>query len=449
MAALRSVVRGLLFWGTLWGVSPALGGSADGPAIASPAESNPENWSLHGQSTFILQGQPGFNSPYAGANSLPSGDNLRDTFSIDLYFGFHPWAGSEFYANPEFFQGFGFADTHGIADFPNGEAYKVGSNYGKVIWPHIMFRQTIGLGGDQEKVEGDLLQMAGNVDVNRITFTIGRFAVFDHFDANSYAHDSRSQFMSWAMIDGGAFDYAADAYGYTQGTSIEWNTKNWAIRWGVFIAPRVSNGVDLDWNIFKQWQQILEFERRYTIDGHPGKVRLLGWLERAHMGSYADTLNDPALNLDITATERYRYQQGAVLGVEQEITQDLGSFLRLSWRDGHSEVWQFTDMDRALSLGLSLKGGSWNRDKDTAGLAWNLGGLSPSHEAFLAAGGLGPLIGDGRLNYGLESVAEAYYNAELFKGLHASLDYQLVCNPAYNQDRGPINIFSVRLHYEF
>ncbi len=413
------------------------------------AEVKAENWLLHGQSTFIFQGQPGFRALYSGENSLPPGDYARETFSVDVFAGARPWDGAEIYGNAEVFQGFGFHNTRGIAAFPNGEAYKVGNHYGDIIFPHVMLRQTFGLGGGQAKVEGGLMQMAGMVDVDRVTLTVGRFAVFDQFDVNAYAHDSRGQFMNWALLDTGAFDYAADAFGYTQGISIEFNQKQWALRWGAFIAPKESNGVELDWNILRQWQQVVELEWRYALSGHPGKARLLGWVERANMGSYSETLAQPMLNMDITQTRHFRNQGGAVLNFEQELREDLGAFLKLGWRDGHSEVWQFTDIDRSLSTGLSLKGKTWGREPDTVGLAWNLDGLSPSHRAYLAAGGLGPLVGDGRLNYGLESVVETYYDAELRKGVHLGVDYQFVTNPGYNKDRGPVNIFSVRLHLEF
>lgn len=422
----------------------------DKPTVLSSNKSGEsENWLLHGASTFIGQAQPGFHSTYVGENSLPSGDHARETFSFDLYGGLRLWPGAEFYVQPEFYQGFGFHDTRGIAAFPNGEAYKAGSKYGGVIWPHIMLRQTFGFGGEQEAVEGDLLRMADKVDVNRLTITMGRFAVFDQFDNNAYAHDSRGQFMNWALLDAGAFDYAADAYGYTQGISVELNQKRWALRWGAFMAPKVSNGVDIDFDIFRQWQQVVELETRYTLAGNPGKVRLLGWVERANMGSYAETLASPALGMDITKTRRSRIQGGAVLNLEQEIRDDLGAFLRLGWRDGRSEVWQFTDIDRSLSFGLQLKGKLWSREKDTVGLAGIFDGLSGSHREFLAAGGLGPLVGDGRLNYGTESVLETYYDALIAKGVHVALDYQLVNNPGYNRDRGPVNVFSARIHMEF
>ena len=421
--------------------------AGDATPEAKPADAS--HWLLNFQSTFTLQGQPGLRSPYEGANSLPSGDTLRETFSFDICAGVRPWAGAELYLQPEYYQGFGFHNTRGIAAFPNGEAYKAGVHDGHVIFPHLMLRQVIGLGGEKEDIEPGLMQLGGKVDADRLTLTLGRFAVFDQFDNNAYAHDSRAQFMNWALIDAGAFDYAADSFGYTQGLSLDLNRKRWALRWGIFMVPRTSNGIALQWDISRYWQQVVELETRYKLFNHPGKLRLLGWVMNAHAGSYSETLSNPALGEDITLTRRSRVSEGFVINLEQEITPDLGAFARYSFRDGHSEIWVFTDIDRSLSLGLSLKGTAWHRPKDTAGLAWNLAGISSGHRAYLAAGGLGTLVGDGRINYGHESIIETCYDAQLTKGFHLAVDYQFVNNPAYNRDRGPAHVLSLRTHWEF
>ena len=409
----------------------------------------PQNWLLHVQGTEIGQGQPGFHSPYHGTNSLLPNDDFRQTSSLDLYLGAHLWPGGEIYVNPEYYQGFGLGRTHGIAAFPNAEAYKVGQKIGDIFNAHSFLRQTIGLGGEQEELQSDQLQLAERIDISRLTFTIGRLSVGDQFDVNAYAHNQRTQFLNWVLVDGGAFDYAADSVGVIEGGTVELNQKNWALRYGIFDVPRTSNNFAKDTHFLKAWQQVLEFERRYSIENHPGKVRLLGWLERAHMGSYSETLANPALNEDITLTRRYRYQYGFALNVEQEVTKEIGAFLRASWRDGESEVWQFTDVDWSVAFGSQLKGNGWKRPDDIVGLAGIIDGLSASHRDFIAAGGLGPLIGDGKLNYSLEDVIEAYYDAEIVKGIHLTADYQFVANPGYNSDRGPVNIFAARFHFQF
>jgi high affinity Mn2+ porin len=424
---------------------------SDFKASNSTDEAVPEqqNWLLHVQATEMLLGQPGFRSPYAGTNSIEPDDNFRQTTTLDLFLGARLWPGGEIYGDVEYYQGFGFANTHGIAAFPNAEGSKVGQRYGDGTLPHLFFRQTWGFGGEQEDLEGDQLQLAEKLDISRLTLTLGRLETGDQFDTNAYAHDARRQFINWALVNNGAYDYAGDSYGYIEGATLELNQKQWALRYGIFDVPRVSNGFAKDGHLLKAWQQVVELEERYTLLNHPGKIRLLGWLERAHMGSYEETLADPALMEDITKTRRYRYQYGFAFNVEQTISDNVGAFLRASWRDGQSEVWQYTDIDQSVSGGFQCKGQLWNRKNDTVGIAGIIDGISDAHRDFLAAGGLGPLIGDGRLpHYSLEKVVETYYDVEVTKYLHFALDYQFVADPAYNSDRGPINIFAARFHFQ-
>jgi high affinity Mn2+ porin len=409
-----------------------------------------QNWSFHVQGTEIAQGQPGFHSPYAGTNSLRSNDNFKQASSFDIYLGARLWPGGELYVNPEYYQGFGLGDTHGIAAFPNAATSKVGQKIGDVANAHLFLRQTFGLGGEQEELAGDQLQLAERVDISRLTFTIGRLTTGDQFDVNAYAHSANTQFLNWVLVNNGAYDYAGDSLGFIDGGTVELNQKTWALRYGIFDVPRVSNGFAKDGHFLKAWQQVLELEKRYFIGDHPGKIRLLGWLESAHMGSYSETLADPSLMADITLTRRYRYQYGFALNVEQEITKDLGAFLRASWRDGEEEEWQYTDVDRSFSGGLQLKGNSWRRSGDTVGLAGIVDGITSAHKDFLAAGGLGITVGDGKLtHYEPEGVVEMYYDAEVIKNVHLGIDYQFVANPAYNSDRGPVNIFTSRFHFQF
>jgi high affinity Mn2+ porin len=409
-----------------------------------------QNWLLHVQGTEVFQGQPGFHSPYVGPNSLLPEDTFKQSSSFDIYLGAHLWPGGEIYFNPEYYQGFGLSNTHGIAAFPNAENYKVGQKIGDIFIAHLFLRQTFGFGGEQEELPADQLQLAQRVDVSRLTITIGRLSVGDQFDANSYAHSSRMQFLNWILVDNGAFDYAADSVGVIEGGAAELNQKTWALRYGIFDVPRVSNGFAKDGHFLKAWQQVLELEERYTILDRPGKIRFLGWLESAHMGSYRETLANPSFMEDITLTRRYRYQYGFGLSAEQEITKDLGAFLRASWRDGEEEVWQFTDIDWSISGGFQVQGTSWKRSEDVVGIAGILDGLSSAHRDYLAAGGLGPLIGDGKLpHYEPEGILEIYYNAQVIKNVYLGIDYQFVANPGYNSDRGPVNIFSSRFHFQF
>ena len=249
-------------------------------------------WLVHFQNTEIFQGQPGFRSPYEGPNSLTPDDNLRQTISLDLSLGAHLWPGGELYFNPEYYQGYGFDNTHGLAAFSNADAYKIGHTVGDVWIPHLFYRQTIGLGGEQEQLSSAGIQLAEKEDISRFTINVGRLAVTDQFDTNAYANNGRGQFMNWTLVNAGAFDYAADALGSTEGVTLELNQKDWALRWGGFMVDSAQNGVGYDGHLLKAWQDVLEFDRKVSIDTHPGTVRLIAWLQEANMGAYGVTVHD-------------------------------------------------------------------------------------------------------------------------------------------------------------
>jgi high affinity Mn2+ porin len=274
-------------------------------------------------------------------------------------------------------------------------------------------------------------------------------SVKDIFDNNAYANDPRTQFMNWGLMANEAWDYPADSLGYETGFAIELNQPHWAVRYGFFQMPEVSNGMAQDAHYLEAWGMVTEFERRYTVNGHPGTVRFLAYLNSAHMGSYQAALDSPIRPADIEATRAYRYKYGFGLNVEQEIIKNVGAFARLGWSDGQTEAWVFSDVDRTAALGISVKGEFWRRPNDTFGLAGVLNGITRVHQEFFAAGGTGILAGDGALNYGWEQVLETYYDVQIWRTLHGALDYQFVNNPAYNHDRGPVSILGARLHWEF
>jgi high affinity Mn2+ porin len=313
----------------------------------------------------------------------------------------------------------------------------------------VFLRQTVGFGGDQETVEDDALTLGGMRDVSRVTITVGKLSVKDIFDNNAYANDPRTQFLNWAFMANEAWDYPADSLGYITGMATELYRPKWAVRYGFFQMPRVSNGMALDQNFLKAWGMVTEFERRYEISSHPGAVRLLAFLNQAHMGSYQEAVGSPVRPADIVATRDYRTKYGFGLNVEQEVVKDLGVFSRLGWSDGQNEAWAFSDVDRTATAGMSLRGGRWDRPEDTFGLAGALNGISGVHREFFEAGGTGILAGDGRLTYGLEKVLETYYDCQIWKTLHGAVDYQFISNPAFNRDRGPVSVFAARVHWEF
>ena len=412
-----------------------------------------ENWAIHGQSTFTEIYQPAFTSPYRGQQSLDPGSRARETWDVTLYGGFRPWRGAEIWVNPEVDQGFGPGNTLGLAGYVSAEAYKLGSADPYVRVPRLFFRQTLDLGGEMQSVDPDLNQLGGAQTANRVIVTMGKFSSFDVFDTNKYAHDPRNDFLNWSLIDAGTFDQAGDAWGFTYGIATEWYQDWWTIRGGVFDLPTIPTYKYLDPNLFHQVQYIAEVEERHTLFDQDGKIKLSGFYSRGLFGSYAQATTLAQANgtaPDIQSVLRFRGKGGGSVNVEQAITDDLGFFFRAGLQDGTSSVTSYTDIDNTVSFGLSLTGKRWNRPDDTVGLGFARNDISRHFKNYLNAGGLGILIGDGKLpNSGAESVMEAFYSFAVYKGANITADYQFINNPAYDRDRGPVNFLAVRLHAQF
>lgn len=409
-----------------------------------------DNFAIHGQTTYLNQYVFPFRNPYSGQNSLAPNQG-RETWDTTAYLGMRLWQGAELWVNPEIDQGFGLSSTLGVAGFPSGEAYKVGAAVPYARIPRYFVRQTIDLGGDTQKIDGAANQFSGSQTANRLVLTVGKFAVTDIFDTNKYAHDPRSDFMNWALIDTGIFDYASDPWGFTYGAAAEWYQGDWAVRGGIFDLSVVPNDVELDPH-FAQFQWVGEIERRYVLWGQPGKVAVTGFLSRGRMGSFSDAIALAAATGGVpqtSAVRQYTSRAGLSFNLEQQITADLGMFARAGFANGNIEPYEFTDIDRTAAAGLALAGKSWGRPDDTVGLAGVINGISGVHQAYLNAGGLGILIGDGMLPHPApEQIVEAYYQlpVSFFK---LTLDYQFIVNPAYNSDRGPASVVAARLHAQF
>ena len=416
---------------------------------ADLTDTESDRWEIHGQTTFLPQGYPAFRAPYTGTNSLTPAPQAQETWSNSLYLNARLWQGGEVYYNPELLQGFGLSDTVGAAGFPSGEAQKSNFPYPHYNTSRLFLRQTFGFGGEQEELASGQLQLPGKVDVSRLTLQAGKLSVLDVFDGNAFAKDTRKDFMNWSMWAPGAFDYAADKLGLTYGMTAELNQKQWALRGGYFLIDAESNSNNFDTQVFRRGQYVAELETRYRLFSQPGKLRTIAWITSANSGSYRETLNNPALNLDIAQTRTGRIKYGYAFSLEQALTDDIGLFGRWSWNDGKTEIMAFTDIDASLSMGTSIKGAKWGRPDDVIGIGGAINALSNDHRDFIAAGGLGPLIGDGALNYRKERILETYYAYALTQQITLTADYQFVTNPAYNADRGPVHVFSGRLHAEF
>jgi high affinity Mn2+ porin len=433
--------------------------SAHAPAAlaaysAEDASSPPvidERFAIHGQFTYVEQDAGSFRAPYAGQHSL-SPRQGRETTDATLYLGARLWSGAELWIDPEIDEGFGLDDTLGVAGFPSGEAYKVGKNKPYFRLPRLFVRQTLNLAGEREAIEAEANQLGGDRSLDRWVFTVGKFAVVDIFDVNQYAHDPRGDFLNWAAVDAGSFDYAADAWGFTVGAAAEWYQGTWTMRLGAFDLSNIPNSVHLDPG-FHEFQIIAELEKRHTLFNHPGKLMVTIFDSRGRMGllnSAVELAQASGQPVDIIPVRQYRSRLGASLNLEQQLIEDLGLFARAGKAAGNVETYDFSDIDRSVEAGLSLKGSAWQRGRDTVGLAGLVNNISAERQRFLNAGGLGILVGDGRLPHpGPEQILETYYSAQLLTHAQLTFDYQWVDHPAYNRDRGPVSIYAVRLHAQF
>ncbi|HEY3351787.1 MAG TPA: carbohydrate porin [Polyangia bacterium] len=441
---------------------PAVAPAAPRPAPPSVDEPRPpawlrrvfrdEDWNVNFQSTYVWQKHPGFPAPYDGPHSLVHTAESGYTLTATLMLGYRPWRGAEIFVNPEVIQSIELSHLHGLGGFTNAENQRNGSPVPSIYSARAFVRQTIGLGGASSPVEAGPNQFATQVTRRRLVITAGQLAIPDVFDNNAYAHDGRTQFMNWALFTHAASDFAADARGYTWGLALEYYRDDWAFRWGHFAQPKESNGLALDFELWEHFGENVEIQHDHRLWGRAGKLRLMGFCNYARMGRFDDAVAYASLHggpPDFAPVRRNQAKLGFGLGLEQALGRDLGLFGRFSWNDGRTETYAFTEVDQSVSAGLALRGRRWYRPLDTFGVAGVQNGISDGRRAFLAAGGLGPFLGDGQLpRYAPERILEAYYALAALKGLWATGGYQLIGNPGYNAERGPVSVFSVRLHLE-
>ncbi|HEX9513399.1 MAG TPA: carbohydrate porin [Puia sp.] len=443
--------------------------SASAQQTASPQTPTPQNgallndallkdscWNYHFQFTGVLQGHPSFHAPYAGQNSLQNDYEQAYSVTSTLYLGRKLWQGAAIYFNPEMAGGKGISSTLGIAGFPNGETFRIGNPEPTVYIGRIFLRQHISLDKDHyEEISDDVNQVKERVSTSRITLTAGKFSLGDFFDNNNVSHDPRSDFMNWALMNNGAYDYAANTRGYTYGFTAEYVKPGWTLRLATALEPTFSNGPNLDWHYSHTNSENLEFEKRYYLHGHKGAVRLLGYYNISKAPNYNDAvaakLNGSDTSMDVIYGKKYGSKKiGFGLNADQELSGAVSAFFRGGWNDGKTATWAFAEIDNIVSGGIRITGQSWKRAADNIGIAVLSNGISSGHRNFLNNGGYGFMIGDGQLpHYGRENIAELFYQSKVFNNLWATLDYQFVDHPAYNKDRGPVHVFAVRLHIEF
>jgi len=403
------------------------------------------------QATYVWQNHAPFRAPYSGPNSLSAGREKSYTFTATGYFGLRPWTGAQFYFNPELIQGVALSNLTGLGGFTNGENQKGSGRQLKIYAARAFLRQTWGFGGGEDRVESSANQLAGIVEARRLVLTAGKFSLLDMFDANPYSHDPRLQLLNWALMTHGAYDFAADARGYTWGAALEYYHDDWAVRAARALEPYQSNGLQLDYRISAHHGDQVEFEHAHTLAAQPGKVRLLVFRNAARMGGFRDALGFAAVNggtPDVANVRKDQVKTGYGINLQQQLNAELGVMLRASRNDGALETYAFTEIERSLSAAVSLKGSRWGRPEDMAFLGIVQNGLSAAHRDYLAADGLGMFIGDGKINYSPEQIVEAMYAAKVAKGVWIGLDVQRIRNPAYNADRGPATVAGLRLHFE-
>lgn len=415
-------------------------------------------WSFHFQMTSIYQYHGYFHAPYSGRNSLH--DTIEQDMSITstFYLGRRLWRYGAIYIDPEISGGKGFSGTTGIAAFPNGEIYRVGNPTPQPYFARAYLQQSFALPGSKDVFTADDQNQVNQfLPDKRITLSVGKFSLGDFFDNNPYSHDPRTQFMNWVLMDNGAWDYPANTRGYTDAVVLQVITPKWYLSLSDALESLVANGPDLDWNIKKSFGLTAETGYNYKIkNGRDGGFSLLLFMNENRAGNYEDAIANyeagqlNALHIDSLTAYNGNKKYGVGINWNHPFGKYIGVFLRTGWNDGKTGTWEFTEVDETFTRGININGGMWHRKKDNFGLALVIDGLSKEHRDFENEGGYQFIIGDGKLpHYGAEEVLETYYQTTLFEHLLLTGDYQLVRNPGYNKDRGPVSIFSIRVHVEF
>jgi hypothetical protein len=299
--------------------------------------------------------------------------------------------------------------------------------------------------------------------------TAGNLAVIDIFDRNAYAGDVRQQFLNMNFMTYSAFDFAADARGYTWGLAGEYFHDDWAFRVGRFLPPHEPNQQRLSYSPTNFYGDHLEIERKHRILGQAGTLRVLAFRNVAAMARWDDAIDaflaDPNKNAanctsfnfgstnaaapDLCWVRKKNSKVGIGGSLEQSVTEDVGLFFRAMKADGQAEVDAFTSTDSSIAMGTIIKGTRWGRERDALGIGYGQNWISSAHVRYLSMGGIDNFIGDGRIDYRPERTFELYYNINVSKFLWLTVDFQRVANPAYNADRGPVTMYGLRVHAEF
>jgi len=423
------------------------------PESLFPRFKNSRYW-LSGQANFIFQTHPDFHAPYSGPHSLDPDYEKATSRLLTLYTGVRLTNSIEFLADIEeaggaaLTQGFGLAGNTDL-DIVRNPSLSKAPYLGRGI-----FHKIFSLSDDKVENQRSFLSLFDELPRRRLEFRIGKFSMPDFFDINSVGSDTHFQFINWTTDNNGAWDYAADTRGYTVGLTLDYEDRNWGFRFGEALMPKVANGIDLVWKPWQVHAENFEYElRRGFIPHKSGVIRFLAYTNSANMGIYRGQVIKAAASEttpDITdhpwhITRKY----GFGVNVEQNLTRYLTAFARFGWNDGHTESFAYTEVEQTFAEGIGASGSWWHRKQDRAGVAFISNAIKKDHQNYLAAGGLGFLLGDGNLNYGRENILETYYTLHVWRGLYIAPGVQHINNPGYNRDRGPVVVPTFRLHTEF
>ena len=417
--------------------------------------SKPDWLWVSGQANIIWQGHFAFHGPYSGPNSLKSKKELTNSRVFTLYTGVRLAKGTEFLFDIESAGGRGISDAVGLGGFTDLDVVRNPTLGAAPYIARMMFHQVIPLTSKMVESERGPFSLATELPERRLEIHVGKISIVDWFDNNSVANNSHNQFLNWTIDNNGGYDYSADTRGYTYGLHLEYQDRDWALRFAESLMPKVANGIDMEWNLRRARAENIEFElRRSVLPKRAAVFRFLTYVNHANMGSYQEAIGaflagkDPVP--DVTAHRRQgRIKYGVGMSADQEVSTNMRVFGRWGWNEGNNESFAYTEVNETILLGADYKGSPWGRKLDRVGLAFVSNGISKAHQQYLKLGGQGFLLGDGNLNYGRENITEVYYNLHLWRGIFSSPELQYVVNPGYNRDRGPVVVPALRMHVDF
>ncbi len=439
-----------------------------------------ESWNAYGQFTYIQSYKLPFSARYTNSTgSLLTSGEESFTGTATLFLGARLWQGAGAYLVPEVIAERPLSGLRGLGGaIQNFELQKNGSQTPRIYRSRAYLQQTIDFGGAPVVEDSNPMQLGDVTHGRRLVLAAGNYSVLDFFDKNTFASDLRQQFFNMAFLTYAAYDFAADARGYAYGGVAELHYDDWAARIGRFTPPQDPNQLALDFELYKVYGDQVEIEHAHKLFGRDGVVRILAYRNRENMGSFNDAVAafeaDPTKNAANCPASRFNYdvngqpvnahpsnspdmcwvrklqvKVGLGLNIEQYVTSDLGVFLRAMYSDGQTEVYSYTSADRSLSFGALAKGSAWHRPGDVTGVGLGVGWISQAHAEYLRLGGVDGFVGDGNINQAAESVLEFFYSVNVLSSLWLSADYQHIIHPAYNADRGPVDVFGGRVHAEF